>query len=576
MVTRSLIIMLALVCAQVHAETFAAFVARYSLTGADALPGADPDHDGVSNLMEYALKDMDPTRCDVTSTSMPVMGYASRTGSGIGQWTWHDVPHNHSDALSGVYHLAMRWVTRPGVEGIRYVPEISDASSLKRWFSGRSAFYIESYIGGTLQATTLARANRYKRMFMRLSVQQDSTVDGSQGGVHVHAYALEQLVPGTATALPRAVTAPSTSDITVEDRLVHRTTGADTVTDYLWSWSPAATNVSPVVVERTSSAAGVLTPDASNPYRWTYQGAGAATLTLRTQTSSYTASVTTSTATGATVDVVTGYASGSLRKHCADTIDNALAGKSADTALAIFSTQDHTTPSYVRNTSCWGASFASALTAISPWNSQLGVYYSGVLVSPRHVIFATHFMPMPGAVLRFVTTGNVVVERTLSALTPLTQSQAYYPDIAVGLLDSDVPGTIAFARVLPSDWAAKLPSLSAANAVPCITTDQEEKLLVRELTIMPSSTTPYATVAMMMPADAQRRAFYEDVVGGDSGNPACLVVNGQLVLLTVWTSGGAGSGTSVYAFKSAINAAMTSLGGGYTLTDADLSGFNSY
>lgn len=37
-----------------------------------------------------------------------------------------------------------------------------------------------------------------------------------------------------------------------------------------------------------------------------------------------------------------------------------------------------------------------------------------------------------------------------------------------------------------------------------------------------------------------------------------------------------GTGTSVAAFRNEINTAMTSLGGGYTLTDADLSAFTSY
>jgi hypothetical protein len=53
-------------------------------------------------------------------------------------------------------------------------------------------------------------------------------------------------------------------------------------------------------------------------------------------------------------------------------------------------------------------------------------------------------------------------------------------------------------------------------------------------------------------------------------------VNGQLVVLTCWTFGGGGSGTSVVDQRAAVDALMTSLGGGYTTTAVDLSGFTSY
>ncbi|MEN9841224.1 MAG: hypothetical protein RL376_1024, partial [Verrucomicrobiota bacterium] len=72
------------------------------------------------------------------------------------------------------------------------------------------------------------------------------------------------------------------------------------------------------------------------------------------------------------------------------------------------------------------------------------------------------------------------------------------------------------------------------------------------------------------------RSFYEEKIGGDSGNPAFLIINGQLVLLTCWTYGGGGSGTSVHNQKAAINTLMTTLGGGYQLTPVDLSAFPSY
>ena len=60
---------------------------------------------------------------------------------------------------------------------------------------------------------------------------------------------------------------------------------------------------------------------------------------------------------------------------------------------------------------------------------------------------------------------------------------------------------------------------------------------------------------------------------GDSGNPMFIIINNQPVLLTVWTTGVSGSGTSVTAFKDDINYMMNSLGGGYQLDEIDLSGF---
>jgi hypothetical protein len=48
-----------------------------------------------------------------------------------------------------------------------------------------------------------------------------------------------------------------------------------------------------------------------------------------------------------------------------------------------------------------------------------------------------------------------------------------------------------------------------------------------------------------------------------------LLLDNQPVILTVWTS--PEGGTSITAFKEEINGLMTDLGGGYQLTEIDLS-----
>jgi hypothetical protein len=219
---------------------------------------------------------------------------------------------------------------------------------------------------------------------------------------------------------------------------------------------------------------------------------------------------------------------------------------------------------YVRNTACWCADMD--LTCLSPWNSDGGNNKAGTLISPRHILFAKHYRIATGATIRFVTADNQVVERTMT-----TRQDVADADLCLGLLDSDVPSTIGFARVLPADILDYMPG--AAHRVAGLLLDQEEKALVGDLTAQ--SFNSFAT-----PTDPQRLAFNEEIIGGDSGNPAFLLIdtgNGvEPVLATTWTGGGGGSGPNISALHDEINAAMTTLGGGYQLTPANLNGFPSY
>jgi hypothetical protein len=259
-----------------------------------------------------------------------------------------------------------------------------------------------------------------------------------------------------------------------------------------------------------------------------------------------------------------------LAYHIKNTINGLLLGKSPATSLRVFTSQDHTTPAYVRNTSNWAADHVQQLTCISPWNSDGAFTKAGTLISPRHVIFATHFLPAVNSTIRFIAADNTVVTRTITAFNSIAVTGVNYPDITVGLLDSDVPGTISFARVLPNGWESKLPDIATVRPL-AFGTDQEEKLLLMEATQIGDDLVA-KTARFAAPPDPAYRIFYENLVSGDSGNPCFFLINGQLVLLTVWTFSDA-TGTSVSAFKNQVNAAMTSLGGGYQLSEIDLSAF---
>lgn len=249
------------------------------------------------------------------------------------------------------------------------------------------------------------------------------------------------------------------------------------------------------------------------------------------------------------------FVAGSLARHCTDAVDSRIAGKSAATAKSI-----HNGTTY--NALRWTADIDLAcLTREIP---------RGTLVSPRHIVGAEHYQP--GASVTFLAADGTIVARTVTSRQNVGLANAvdnYATDVVVCLLDSDVPASIGFAKVLPSAYADHLPGIT--NGIPGLCLDQDEQALVGDLFALSATRATFRP-----PTDAQRLAFYEPKISGDSGNPALLLINGEPVIVTTWTFGGAGSGPNYAAIAAQINAAMTTLGGGYQLTEANLTGFAVY
>lgn len=240
-------------------------------------------------------------------------------------------------------------------------------------------------------------------------------------------------------------------------------------------------------------------------------------------------------------------------------IDSRISGQTPAATMPMYDTLDHTTPSYVRNTSCWAADLD--LTGISPWNSQSTATRCGTMISPRHILWSHHSSNYvdDGETIRFVTGDNTVVTRTVD-----TSLQISSTDIRIGVLTADVPDTIGFYKILPSDYTDVFPD--RAVGAPLLVVDQEKQAVVHDVVYLggPGSHGE--------PTDSTRASFYELLVSGDSGHPAFLVLDGELVLLGSHRT--ATSFPHLAAYISSINTAMTTLGGGYQLTTVDLSGFH--
>ena len=365
----------------------------------------------------------------------------------------------------------------------------------------------------------------------------------------------------------RTLSAAASSGIIAQDDLVLvQSSGSTTITDYQINVQQLIPGTYDISVYSNNSGV-ILGPNGGSIASGVSSGS-TSLVAISSDDSFSSANVVVSGVVGTISTNFSGYAGSSLAKEVTDAVDDRISGLNASTAKPIFSTQNHNTPTYVRNSGCWANDLD--LTSISPWNSTEGDNRAGVLISPRHIIFAAHYQINNGSTVRFVDNNNNIVTRTMVNKLTHPEYTPYYPDLTVGLLDSDVPNTIGFVKILPQNWSNYLPSLSNLYRLPCLVLDQEEKALISELYRLNTSAN-FST-----PNNASRLAFFESIVLGDSGNPAFLIIDGELVIITVWTYGGAGAGTSILYHKDAINTMMATLGGGYSLTEIDLSGFTDY
>lgn len=263
-------------------------------------------------------------------------------------------------------------------------------------------------------------------------------------------------------------------------------------------------------------------------------------------------------------DELNNYVSGSLARHITDTM-TVLVGDKTASSKPIFSVQDHSVGTYTRNTDCWAHTID--LTAISPWNSRGANTRAGTAITPRHTLHAAHYPVAVSDTIRFVTADNLVVTRTVAGAQSIAGS-----DIQIALLDSDLPASITPVKLAPANLYDYLPSLEQFT-VPVFATDKEEKIFVKETcSSCWSNTSKFGVFRTVLTEPFSRLA--ESIVVGDSGNPVCLLINNSPVLVSHWY--GVDSGPLHHEWLTEIASALTTLGGGHSLSTVDLSSFPTY
>lgn len=266
--------------------------------------------------------------------------------------------------------------------------------------------------------------------------------------------------------------------------------------------------------------------------------------------------------------------------HVTNQMDTRIAGVSSSSAMQLFSTKGDsltvngtTSTDWVRNADVWSSVGTDIdWTGVSPWNQPYDGYSSryqkaGALISPRHVVLANHWHMPIGANLLFVSNTNEMIYRNLTGLQQIAGT-----DIIIGLLDSDVPDSVTYYPIIASSTLQSLIKKyqpAPAYDIPMVVFDQEKKAIVHSLNYAEGG-----AIGHNIYASGPRAFLSEYLVSGDSGSPAFIIVDDRPILL--FTHYSANGGPELGNNIAQINSAMTTLGGGYQVTQYDPTCFTQY
>ncbi|MFP6874247.1 MAG: hypothetical protein VCA55_12155 [Verrucomicrobiales bacterium] len=167
------------------------------------------------------------------------------------------------------------------------------------------------------------------------------------------------------------------------------------------------------------------------------------------------------------------------------------------------------------------------------------------LVSPRHALMARHYQRKVGSTVTFHDRRGRPVKRKIRGIENLIN------DIAVVILDEDVPATVKTYRLLPPGESYS--ELLRGSHV--LITDGERKVHVHAINSINAGKVSFIGAATLP------GGFFEKLIVGDSGNPSFVWLNSEPVLIETHTYGGSGRGPffSTPDNFAKINAAMLKL-----------------
>jgi hypothetical protein len=185
--------------------------------------------------------------------------------------------------------------------------------------------------------------------------------------------------------------------------------------------------------------------------------------------------------------------------------------------------------------SVWSTNFwlrgVRGLSAISiGFSNGMGGQGMVTMVSPRHYVFASHMHP-EGSLVAFLDTNNVIYWRkTLGREDVVVPFPTKAPmDTAVGILNADLPPSVGFLPVVPTNLSSYLPE-DNTKIMQGIGMNQDMKFFGQPMGFGDPPFVVWNSHAMS--PHGLGRDWNVSLRGGDSSNPEMLLIGNQLVLVS--------------------------------------------
>lgn len=359
----------------------------------------------------------------------------------------------------------------------------------------------------------------------------------------------------------------------------------------------------------TSVTPGVCSVDQSGNVTWVSDGVGTIEVYCK-NIGVRTVSGTLQRTTLANLITFSNYVVGSLGRNIRDNMLALISGKTPGVASQnLYSRNNYYTNSINPNVNGDGANQAnnvirnpSAITAgMDISGLSVGTWYAGIfpcaLISPRHVIMATHVSSQTRAA--FLGTDGTIYYADIISRVGLTLNGTD-TDICVGYLGTAVPSAVTPFPVLPANYSSYFPTRTKYPNIPVLSKGwtSGDKWRIHEAYLTPyaqhvnalgnTSTSYYLrdflNVPGATPSASPFYSWYGPIINGDSSGSSFLVItqNGVPTPVIMGCYSNPGGALAHCAFITEIESAMRSLAAAqgdnfaYVLRKADLSAFTTY